>query len=325
MYNTIKSICFLLFFSLTLPCFSAEKPRVAILSISSENVPRVDISVFTRLVCDDFVNIGRYTVLEHREIEKVLEEQSMKDFGVVSSVDALRFGQLLDVQYIVTGSLMRYKDRYLVDLRMINVETSSIEISNTLTFSADEDLSTVAKLIVEKTCGTTCSTIHSSGLQGENKDCSDSLAVIKAQTTSLNIYKKEIPETLDCFLRAGLFEDDYTRFSLSGKSVAGWVKSQNVSMPLSVGLSILPVSSGYYCTHNYGIAIFFSLIKTMSCIGMLQIKPKGGESSQWQTTYGTVFVTSTLLDAISGAWFASEYNKNCQKLLKDIVSIGKCR
>jgi hypothetical protein len=279
-------------------CLAQEKPRIALLQIKNENAADLEVTVMTHLLQNYFVNTNRYTVLERQDIDKLIRERSMKDF-VPTDADAARFGKLLNVQSIVIGTLLKFKEQYLLEVRMISVETSSIEKSCTETCETNDDFAHIAKRIVEKISGESIR-IESPFVSSQQAD---------------SIEPVEEPRDFARFHRAGLSSDDCERFLKSGDSLDIWAKRSRTSPLCAGGLAVLPVASGHYLTHNYGLALFFSLIKTLSLFGITQTLPKGGEQTQWAVAYTAVFAAGTLADIITSSNSAAAYNRGLDKLL----------
>jgi hypothetical protein len=297
--KTVKNFFpFLVLVMLPTLCISQEKPRIAILLLKNENAADLEISVMTHLLENYFVNTNRYTVLERREIDKVRQERAMDDFPITTDAEAARFGKLLNVQDIVIGTLMFFQGRYFCEVRMIDVGTSSIEKSCTETCESNDDFAFAAKRIVEKISG--------SPIQNEttisHSEEADSAEPVKE------------PKELAQFRSAGLSSDDCDRFLKSGAGIDIWAKQSRASPLLAGCLGVLPVASGHYLTHNFGLALFFSLIKTLSLFGITQTLPKGGEQTQWATAYTAALCAGTLADIITSAHFAAAYNRGLDKL-----------
>jgi hypothetical protein len=289
-------------------CPAQEKPRIAVLQLKAENSGDLEVSVITHLIQNYFVNTNRYTVLERQDIDKVLREQSAAGVPIKTDAEAARFGKLLNVQDIVIGTLMLFEGRYFLEVRMINVETSSIEKSCTETCETNDDFAFAAKRIVEKISG--------KPIQNEST-LSPSQQADSAETAGE-------PKELAQFRSAGLSSDDCDRFLKSGAGIDLWAKQSHTSPLLAGCLGVLPVASGHYLTHNYGLALFFSLIKTLSLFGITQTLPKGGEQTQWATAYAVVFGAGTLADIITSANSAAAYDRGLDKLSHAAaVSISK--
>ena len=298
--NTIKILLpALVLVLLPALCPAQEKPRIAILQLKNENAGHLEVSVMTHLLENYFVNTNRYTVLERREIDKIRREQAEADFEIKTDAEAAQFGKLLNVQDIIIGTLMLFQGHYLCEVRMIDVETSSIEKSCTETCETNDSFAVAAKNIVEKISG----------------------ATIQNETTLLPLEKPDsadivtAPKELAQFRSAGLSSDDCERFLKSDLALDKWAQKSRTSPLLAGSLSVLPVASGHYLTHNYGLALFFSLIKSLSLFGITQTQGKGGEQRQWAIAYTALFGAGTLADIITSVNSAAAYNRGLDKLL----------
>ncbi len=54
------------------------------------------------------VKSGKYSVIEREKLEKIMKEQQLGASGVVTAQTAAKIGQLLGIQYIVTGSISEF-------------------------------------------------------------------------------------------------------------------------------------------------------------------------------------------------------------------------
>jgi hypothetical protein len=297
--NTIKMIL-PVFFLVLLPalCQAQAKPRIAVLQLKNENAGDLEVSVMTHLIENYFVNTNRYTVLERREIDKIRRERAEADFDIKTDAEAARFGKILNVQDIITGTLMVFEGRFLCEVRMINVETSSIEKSCTEACETNDSFSVTAKRIVEKISGA----VIQNATALSPSDQPDSADIVKE------------PKELAQFRNAGLSSDDCDRFLKSGFTIDKWAMKSRTSPLLAGGLSVLPVASGHYLTHNYGLAVFFSLIKSLSLFGIIQTQGKGGEQNQWAIAYTAIFGAGTLADIITSVNSAAAFNRDLDKL-----------
>ncbi|HUI91381.1 MAG TPA: CsgG/HfaB family protein [Chitinivibrionales bacterium] len=278
-------------------CPAQEKPRIAVLQLKNENAGALEATVMTHLLENYFVNTDRYTVLERREINQVLSEQAA-GFEVATDTDAARFGKLLKVQDVITGTLMVFEGRYLCEVRMINVETSSIEKSCTETCETNDSFAVAAKRIVEKISGETIqnaaplSPEEQPGTAGEVKE----------------------PRELAHFRGAGLSSDDCDRFLKSGLSLDAWARKSRTSPLLAGCLGMLPVASGHYLTRNYGLAVFFSIVKSLSLVAISQTAGKNDERQQWAIGYAVACGAATVADVITSATSAAAFNSGLDKL-----------
>lgn len=70
-------------------------------------------------------NVERLTLLERERIEEVLDELNLQASNLTKS-DGARIGQLLNVDYLILGSLNAVGTTYLLNARLLRVETSHV-------------------------------------------------------------------------------------------------------------------------------------------------------------------------------------------------------
>jgi len=73
-----------------------------------------------------FVKAGRFDVIERRMLKKILGEQQLGLSGALDSESVTKLGQLLGVQVIISGSVMKFQDVLEVNARIVDVESASI-------------------------------------------------------------------------------------------------------------------------------------------------------------------------------------------------------
>jgi len=81
------------------------------------------VSAFTAKLGAEVFNLNVLNVLEREKMDAILEEQKFSLSGCVSDECIIEVGQLLAVNFIVTGSLQRLENFYVIDLKMIDVSS----------------------------------------------------------------------------------------------------------------------------------------------------------------------------------------------------------
>ena len=76
----------------------------------------------------EFVETGKFTVLERSQMDQILKEQGFQQTGVCSDASCMvEMGQLLAVQKMVGGSVGKVGKVFSVNLKIIDVKTGRIE------------------------------------------------------------------------------------------------------------------------------------------------------------------------------------------------------
>ncbi|MDP6772220.1 MAG: CsgG/HfaB family protein, partial [Anaerolineales bacterium] len=103
---------------------SADTNDILLVSVSSENIPESVIPVVENRVIYSFSKTGLYTVIERREIAKIIKEQKFSLSGLIDDKTAIEAGKLIgaDVSALVH---MTFIDKlYYFDIKIIDNRTS---------------------------------------------------------------------------------------------------------------------------------------------------------------------------------------------------------
>lgn len=98
----------------------AGKPRVAVIDFDSEernfwshwldHKGQVEFEV-NALFMNELVKSGKFTVIERQRLDDILQEQGLSLSGQVSASSAVSAGQLLGVDYMLTGRITKFGER----------------------------------------------------------------------------------------------------------------------------------------------------------------------------------------------------------------------
>ena len=67
-----------------------------------------------------------FTLVERKDIQKILEEQNLQLSGITEGEDAVKIGQILNADILITGNLFGKGDSFELFLRLVRVETGEI-------------------------------------------------------------------------------------------------------------------------------------------------------------------------------------------------------
>ena len=131
----------------------AEEPlriRLAIAGFEKhgEELPLPDLEqIVNDWLITFLVNTNEFDVVERQALEKVLQEQSLGQSGILDPESAAKVGQLLGVDILITGTLMYLNDTLEITARMIDTGNGSITgAANVSTENEDEIRNSVKRL-----------------------------------------------------------------------------------------------------------------------------------------------------------------------------------
>ncbi|MDR1347956.1 MAG: CsgG/HfaB family protein [Prevotellaceae bacterium] len=105
------------------------KLRVAVFdtSISGKGVDEGSGVIIREMVSAVIVNTDKYIIIERSLIDKIINEQKFSNSGVVDDSQATELGKLAGASKVVLSVLSYSGDRGLLSLKIIDVESASIE------------------------------------------------------------------------------------------------------------------------------------------------------------------------------------------------------
>lgn len=89
---------------------------------------------------------NKLRVVERARLQQLLEEQDLVGEKRVDEKTAIRLGKILSARHLLTGVFVIVKDTMRLDVRSVNVETSVVEYTTTVSGKADAVLELIAEL-----------------------------------------------------------------------------------------------------------------------------------------------------------------------------------
>ena len=129
-------------FTLALMLFSfalaqSGKPTVAILDFDGQGVDAGDVQTLTERMRTEIGNTNAVRLIERKAVEKIMQEQGFQQTGCTSDECAAEVGQLLGVQFMVSGTIGKMGKKYTIDCKMFSVETGETVRTKNATYDGD--------------------------------------------------------------------------------------------------------------------------------------------------------------------------------------------
>ncbi len=142
-------LCTVLIFLISLPVMAQNKTRIAVLDFEAKNVNPETAEAVADIMGTELFNTNRFEVIERQAMTRVLEEQQLQMTGVTDMDKAAEIGKLLNVEKIMIGSVSRLGSTYIINTRLVDVETGALELAeNTKTTNGEDGLPTAIKELV---------------------------------------------------------------------------------------------------------------------------------------------------------------------------------
>lgn len=102
------------------------KINIAVSTLNAQGVSEEDALALSSRLRSALFNTYKYNVLEREKMKEILGEQGLQQTGATSDEKLVEAGKLLNVEYIIGGSISRIGNRYSLSLRLIMVESGNI-------------------------------------------------------------------------------------------------------------------------------------------------------------------------------------------------------
>jgi len=145
-------LCLIMGMFFVYPLFSAGL-NIAIMDLEPLAVKKSVALTATELLRTEFVKHPVFNVLERSKLKEILKEQSIQLSGMTTAGEAVEVGKLLNVKKIVFGSISKFEGKYVkyvITLRLVDIENGAIEISESINVPSLEELSDACSKIVKK-------------------------------------------------------------------------------------------------------------------------------------------------------------------------------
>ena len=124
----------------SMPAFSAQKMRIAIMDFEAKDIPKKDAEKVTELIRNEMVNTGKFTVIERAQVGSILKEQGLQQTGCTDVTCAVEVGKILSARKILVGTIMSLKGKVVITGRIVDVESSVVEFSEKGVAKSDEEV-----------------------------------------------------------------------------------------------------------------------------------------------------------------------------------------
>ena len=98
MRNRIVFLSVVFSFLVIIPVYSAEKMRIVVMSLKADGVADRTARTVTNMLRTEFINIGRFTVVERAQMDAILKEQGLQQTGCTDQECAVQIGKLMSAK-----------------------------------------------------------------------------------------------------------------------------------------------------------------------------------------------------------------------------------
>jgi TolB-like protein len=113
------------------------KPTVAILDFEGQGVDASEVLTLSERMRTEIGNTNAVRLIERKAVEKIMMEQGLQQSGCTTDECAAEVGQLLGVQFMISGSIGKMGKSYTIDCKMFSVETGETVRTKSATHKGD--------------------------------------------------------------------------------------------------------------------------------------------------------------------------------------------
>jgi len=107
--------------------------NVGLGDLEPQNVSKGDASIISDLVRRELLETGKFNVVEKQQMDKIVAEQMFQQYGCTSEECVVKLGRLLNVQAMLIGSFGKLAGKYVVSIRVVDVETGKVVYVDSVT------------------------------------------------------------------------------------------------------------------------------------------------------------------------------------------------
>ena len=131
-----KSLYSIIFF-ISILIGQNTKPTVAILDFEGQCVDASEVQTLSERMRTEIGNTKAVRLIERKAVEKIMMEQGLQQSGCTTDECAAEVGQLLGVQFMISGSIGKMGKSFTIDTKMFSVETGETVRSKSATHDGD--------------------------------------------------------------------------------------------------------------------------------------------------------------------------------------------
>lgn len=104
-----------------------KKPLVAISPLQAKKVDPEEVDLISEALAGELQNTGAFRVMERGQMDRILKEQGFQSSGLCDGNEcAVEVGKVLGIDRIVVGSVGRIGTLFIINTRMVDVQTGEI-------------------------------------------------------------------------------------------------------------------------------------------------------------------------------------------------------
>jgi len=118
---------------------SDSPPIISVLNFDASGISDAEVRVFVDYISSHIIETGKYRVIDRAQRQAILSEIEFSQADCSDEECQLEIGRMLSANQIIVGSLGRFGERFILNIKLIDVETAqSINASSEMYGSLEE-------------------------------------------------------------------------------------------------------------------------------------------------------------------------------------------
>ena len=135
---------YIIFISFLIIRFLNAQQTVAVLDFEARGIEPFEAETLTERLRSEIPKTETFRLVDRKLLDKIIEEQALQQSGCTTDECAAEVGELLGVQYMISGAIGKLGQTYTIDIKLVSVTTGAAERSQNITFDGP-----IAGMIVE--------------------------------------------------------------------------------------------------------------------------------------------------------------------------------
>jgi TolB-like protein len=99
---------------------------IAVIDLETVGVNQTVSPTLSNIIRKTLMSSNRFVVIDRNQTDEILKEQGFQQSGCVSAECAVEVGKMLGVKFILSGTISKLGEMYIIDLQMLDVGTGKI-------------------------------------------------------------------------------------------------------------------------------------------------------------------------------------------------------
>jgi hypothetical protein len=151
--KSLGVIVFVLCLATVLFAQDDSRPIITVLNFQTSGISDAEMRVFVDFIASHIIETGKYRVIDRAQRQAILSEIEFSQTDCSDEECQLEIGRMLSANQIIVGSLGTFGEKYILTIKLIDVETAHSVNARSDTYSSLEELLDDSKNLTARLVG----------------------------------------------------------------------------------------------------------------------------------------------------------------------------